>query len=90
MLPTIDYENWLPITKGVQKELDRLDQLPKGAVKAAQLELYSSIALEFRHFREAYRNHVTHSRTHYDEREAVRVFEHVRSFMQELATAGVI
>ena len=39
----------------------------------------------FRHFKDAWRNHVSRSKEHYDERDAERVYGQVRDFMQKIA-----
>jgi hypothetical protein len=41
---------------------------------------------DFRYFADAWRNHAMHASARYGEEEAGRVFQHVRSFMQHLAT----
>lgn len=46
---------------------------------------YSEVASHFRYFKDAWRNNVSHAKTHYDEREAEKIFLHVRDFMQEMA-----
>ena len=43
--------------------------------------------LQFRHFKNAWRNNAAHSREHYDEREAQRVYDAVKDFMQTVAVA---
>ncbi|MFY9820037.1 MAG: hypothetical protein WAM82_01565 [Thermoanaerobaculia bacterium] len=49
-------------------------------------EFYSTAALEFKFFRDAWRNHVAHGRARYGDEEAGRIVEHVEAFMQHLAT----
>lgn len=51
-----------------------------------ELIFYSKAAKEFEHFREAWRNEVSHSRRSYDENESKAVMGHVKAFMQHLAT----
>ena len=48
-------------------------------------EFYSEAASHFFYIKEAWRNHVSHSRTDYDDTEATRVVARVRDFMTALA-----
>jgi hypothetical protein len=47
---------------------------------------YSQAATTFRHFKDAWRNHVAHSRDSYDDEQARRIFDNVVAFMRD-ATA---
>jgi hypothetical protein len=47
---------------------------------------FSEAALQFRHFKDAWRNHAMHARMHYDHPDkALEIFTHVREFMQHIA-----
>ncbi len=48
-------------------------------------QAYSQAATTFRHFKDAWRNHVSHSRIDYDENKAGRIFDSVKLFMQDAA-----
>jgi hypothetical protein len=50
-----------------------------------EITYYSDAASQFRHFKDAWRNHVSHGREHYDQRDAEKVLTNVREFMQHLA-----
>ena len=52
-------------------------------------DFYNGLFIEFRAFKDLWRNKVMHTRMDYDEQAARAAFEHVRSFMQRLADAGV-
>lgn len=56
--------------------------------KKRKQEYYSQIALEFTHFKDAWRNHVMHAREPYDEREALMVLGAVNRFMVRLAAGA--
>ncbi len=81
----IEFENWKNIIDQIEKEIRKLEALPKGPAKTATLTFYSEAASQFRYFKDAWRNHVSHARAQYDEREALTIFEHVRTFMHDLA-----
>ena len=80
----IELENWKNIIDKIEAEIRQLEQLPKSTNKAERTKLYSQVACQFRYFKDAWRNHVSHSREHYDQREAETVWAHVRDFMQAL------
>ena len=89
MTPTIELENWKTITDQIEKKINgqvkALEQQPKGIEKSAKMQFYSEIAIDFNYFRLAWRNHVAHGRDRYEPREALEIWNHVRSFMQRLA-----
>ena len=81
----LEFENWNTIIEKIESEIRKLNNLPKGQQKSDELQFYSEAAKEFRYFKDAWRNHVSHSREKYDERQAKRIIEHVRDFMQHIA-----
>ena len=83
----VEFENWKNIIDQIEAKIRELEQLPKGPTKSETLQRYAQIASNFWYFKEAWRNHVSHSRAIYDERMALDAFNHVRAFMQELAKA---
>jgi hypothetical protein len=61
---------------------------PSETVKNEQIRFYHAATIELRSFNEAWRKHVCHAGgdSFYDHHQAISVFEHVRSFMQMLAS----
>lgn len=84
----IELENWKNIIDQIERGIRALEQTPKSASKTKALRFYSEAASQFRYFKDAWRNHVSHARAQYDEREALVIFEHVRTFMHDLAEDG--
>lgn len=82
----IEFENWKNVIDKIEKEIRQIEQQPKGPQKSEDLEFYTKAASQFWHFKEAWRNHVSHSRATYDETEATQVFNAVSAFMRQLAT----
>jgi hypothetical protein len=80
-------DSWHKVIKGIEDGLNALRN-KQGLTERDRQEItyYSDAASQFRHFKDAWRNHVSHAREHYDEREAEKVLTHVREFMQHLAT----
>lgn len=82
----IGFENWKIIIDQIEKKTKEFDELtPKSATKSKTLQFYSELATNFRLFKDAWRNHVSHSRTNYDERDAIIIYNNVQAFMQTLA-----
>jgi len=90
-----DRSTWGPIIKKIRDCIDdRLKALastPTGrkppTASAAKrekvlLEGCQEAAIEFRYFAEVWRNHMAHGRAHYDENDAKKVLDHVRTFME--------
>ena len=84
MSPELD-EQWKTLIDRILSEIGKLEGKPKTPEKAEHLKFYSTVGLDLRNFKNAWRNAVSHSRATYDEREAMAVWQHVRAFMQELA-----
>jgi hypothetical protein len=81
----VELENWKNIIDQIEKKIREKEDLPKGQQKSEDLQFYSEAASQFRYFKNAWRNHVSHSRTDYDEQGATDVLNHVKYFMGALA-----
>lgn len=86
---SISFENWKNIIDQIEKEIRKLDQLPKVPDKIEKLRIYSEAAKEFRYFKDAWRNHAMHSRAIYDELGSSSVLNHTKEFMIALASGGI-
>src|ERR1017187_2405718 len=86
---TLDLQNWLNIIESIEAEIKKLTNLPSGRHKSETLKFMSGAAMQFRWFKDAWRNHVMHGRDIYDPGRAFSVFDHVREFMQALAEGGL-
>ena len=82
-------ENWRNIIDKIEKEISnrvkKLENEKKSLERNKELEFCAQAAMQFRHFKNAWRNSAAHGRDHYDENEAVMVFDAVKSFMQTIA-----
>ena len=81
----IDYAEWGAILKRIETTFEQTEQQARGAEKSATQQFYSQVAINIGHFKNAWRNHVMHTREKSDDREAPEVFRYTRSFMQKLA-----
>ena len=82
----ISLENWKSIIDQIVKKINEMEQLPKSQQKSENIKFYSEAAANFRFFKDAWRNHVSHARVTYDSDDARRIMDHVVEFMKHLAS----
>lgn len=84
-----ELENWKDIVdqmvSKIEAEAKRLEGTPKNVGRNEELQLLGDVALDFRHFKNVWRNNVAHGREWYDQHEAERLYSAVRRFMQRMA-----
>lgn len=78
-------ENWKNITDQIEKQIRSKESLPKSSEKEEELQFLSEAAKEFTYFKNAWRNHVSHTKADYDSTEAAKIFNHVKDFMVRLS-----
>lgn len=78
-------ENWKNIIDRVESKIRRIELESKSSEKAKKLQEYSAAAAQFRYFKDAWRNHVSHAHVSYDGREAEIIFAHVKAFIIQMA-----
>jgi hypothetical protein len=78
---------WYPIIRDIEAEIAKRKRDPKGLSDAekADLAFYSDIAVEFKYFKDAWRNHVSHAKSTYDAGQAEAIYVHVRDFMLKIS-----
>jgi hypothetical protein len=82
----VGVENWHTVLDKIESKIAAFRNSPRGEQKTARLAFLSQAANEFRYFKDAWRNHVSHNRASYDAHQARSVMEHVRAFMNHLAS----
>lgn len=84
---TFEVEQWNTIIEQIESEIREIGKKwPRSAMKADWTRFYSEAAKEFFWFKDGWRNYVSHGGDPYDEHQAVGVIEHVKAFMNHLAT----
>ena len=79
-------DSWHKVIKGIEEALSDLRNKPNLIEQdRKEITYYSDAASQFRHFKDAWRNHVSHAREHYDDKDADKVMTHVSEFMRQLA-----
>ncbi len=83
----LEMQGWEDIIRAVEGEVLNIKNWPNrlGLAKSQAHEFYNGALSEFRGFKDAWRNHVMHSRKDYDANEAKGVKTHVHRFLQALA-----
>ena len=81
-----DRQEWEHLIDHTQNKIKTISEATHGKDWRADQQFYSEAALQFRYFKNAWRNHVMHVRDTYDEERAETIFRHVKEFMVHLAT----
>jgi hypothetical protein len=82
----IAWAQWERMLEEVQKRIDeKVDKLGPGKKKQELQQFYYPLMQELRGFKEAFRNHVMHSRATYTQKAASDICDHVGRFMKPLA-----
>jgi len=59
-------ENWKNVIDQIEKKIRAIESEPKTPEKSERIRFLSQAAAQFRYFKDAWRNHVSHSRITYD------------------------
>ncbi len=80
--------DWHHVINAIQGQIAALRNVGKALspLRKRRLDAYDEAAVQFRHFKNAWRNHVNHGRERYNEAEAKEICDAVRSFMKHLAS----
>lgn len=83
---SIEYSQWERMLEEVQDRVDkRIAKLGPGKRKQDLQEFYYPLMRDLKGFKDAWRNHVMHTRATYDRDQAASVFSHVKQFMNALS-----
>lgn len=77
-------EQWNTLIERIEAAIKDFDKLPKGDVRQKRQTVYSETAMQFRYIKNAWRNHVMHSRTDYDEKDAREIWWHVERSLDKI------
>lgn len=78
---------WEDIIRQLEIAEAAIQGYPKTIAREAQYDFYHGAMMEFKRFKNKFRNVVMHNRYSYDPDEAASAFNHVRSFMVILSSA---
>jgi hypothetical protein len=84
---TFDVQQWHTIIEQMESAIREMGKpWPQSVLKSEWMGFYSEAAKEFFHFKDGWRNHVSHNRATYDESSSRNALEHVRTFMNHLSS----
>lgn len=79
-----DKQNWENIINNIEAKIRAIGPAA-GIDWKIDEQFYSAAAVQFRYFKNAWRNHVMHIRDSHNEESAREIMEHVRAFMRHLS-----
>jgi len=79
-----EIKEWATLLQDIDRVLIQLRQRRRTSKRDRNLQYYSQARSSFAAFKDAWRNHVMHSRVEYDKKEAMKIYEHVKALMQQL------
>lgn len=83
----IEHSQWEQILNQLDKKIEeKIDSLPRGPQRQEAQEFYHCIHFDIKRFKDAFRNHVAHTRTTYSQKAADDILDHVRKFFVLLET----
>jgi len=83
----IEYSEWERILDELQERVDRkIVRIKRGPSKQTQQQFYYPALQDIRGIRDAWRNHVMHTRDEYNHEDADAILSHVKRLMSTLAT----
>jgi hypothetical protein len=82
----LDLATWEAIIKQLEDAEIAIQGYPKTLAREAQFEFYHGAMMEFKRFKNKFRNRIMHTREDYDSDEATSALNHVREFMKILAS----
>jgi hypothetical protein len=86
----LEFSQWEHILNQLPDKIDaKVNALSVGPSKQKAQVFYYPTLKEIRGFRDAWRNHLMHTRAAYTPEDAVAVFSHVEIFMKSLAEYGI-
>ena len=82
----IEYKEWDSVLNQLQGKVDaKVNKIKRGPAKQQAQEFYYPVLQELRAMRDAWRNHVMHTRQEYSARDADAILAHVERFMTTLS-----
>jgi hypothetical protein len=82
----IDLGTWEELIVALNDKLVKLRGITRSKARESELDFYNDLLNELRSVKDLMRNKVMHARITYNFTQAKRAFDHVRGFMQRLAT----
>ena len=81
----IEFGDWEKVIQGVRGKIEEIKKLPSNETRAKHLQHYLDALDHCLYFRDRYRNPVSHTRSSYNDGEAIGAIDRVEEFMRLLA-----
>lgn len=85
----VELAEWGEVLSAIERQIEPLRNQARSAERDERVKFLSECAVQFRYFKDAWRNHVAHMRESYDRDQAHSILLHVRDFMEKLSTRVV-
>ncbi len=82
----IDFAEWKGLIDAIDKHIKALAQKPRTKKRETDQQFYGDVHSQFVNFKDAFRNHISHSRVTYSEEQAISIFHRSREFLDILST----
>lgn len=82
---SFERRNWENIISDIESQIKKIGPT-RGPSWKDEEQFYAGAALQFRYFKNAWRNHVMHIRDVYSQDKSREIMSHVKEFMSHLAT----
>lgn len=79
-----EHENWHNIIEGIEAAVRELGKLPKGQAKVEEEKFFGGAVSHLYFVKNAWRNHVAHSRDSYSDGEARKILDRSKDFIESL------
>ena len=84
-LVPIELGTWEEIITALGKKVEALGKTTRSKKREKELDFYNELLVEYRGFKDFWRNKVAHARVSYSPTKAKAAFEHVRAFTEKLS-----
>ena len=78
-------DNWQTLIEQIESSVKDLDKMPKGNSREHKQTFYSEIAMHLRYIKNAWRNHVMHARSIYEEKDSREIWWHVKRTLEKVS-----
>jgi HEPN domain-containing protein len=85
----IELKTWGWMIGRIEKRIRQMEEEAASLARSERLQFLSEAASHFFYFKEAWRNHVSHSRKSYEYLDAKNVLDHIKYFMAHLVAGGL-
>jgi hypothetical protein len=85
-VPAAQNKNWEVLINEVEKAIKAIDSQSHGANWREDRQWYADVAVQFRYFKDAWRNEVMHVRQEYGPQHSRAILDSTRAFLNQIAS----